>query len=112
MSKTPYEIRLDVLEMAQKLLQDQYYSQASVLADYSSRIPPSNKKEYDTMVSNYAPKPITTEDIVTKANELYAFVNDNTASSSALRGYSTSANTSISGNGQKTLLTENKPRRK
>ena len=107
MSKTPYEIRLDVLAMAQKLLQDEYHSQASVLTDYSRIMPPRNKKEYDEMIEKHSPKVITTGDIVSKANELYAFVDDNTSSST--RSYNA---TTTGGTLQRSLLTEEKPNRK
>jgi hypothetical protein len=73
MSKTPYELRLDVLAMAKESLEFRQNSRTTNLTNLASLISSDDK-----VLSLKPDKEITTEDILLEANKLYSFVqNDN-----------------------------------
>ena len=72
MSKTPYEIRLDLLHLAKEILQTPVHDKRSNLSDeYHSKLNDANRGTlpYPTM-----PDFPSTTDIVGKAEELKKFV--------------------------------------
>jgi len=72
MSKTPYEIRLELLNLAKEILQAPVYEQRSRLSDeYHSKLHDANRGTlpYPTM-----PDFPSSKDIVSKAEELKKFV--------------------------------------
>jgi hypothetical protein len=72
MSKTPYEIRLELLNLAKEILQTPIYEKRSQLSDeYHSKLNDANRGvlPYPTM-----PDFPSTSDIVSKAEELKKFV--------------------------------------
>lgn len=71
MSKTPYEIRLDVLAMAQRMMDNEHEHnvQKFMLKAGDSRLPSSKFEEH-------YPKVYTPEDLVARASSLYSFVED------------------------------------
>lgn len=72
MSKTPYEIRLDLLNLAKEILQAPIYEKRNKLSDeYHSKLTDANRETaaYPTM-----PDFPSTTDIVGKAEELKKFV--------------------------------------
>jgi hypothetical protein len=72
MSKTPYEIRLELLTLAKEILQAPIYETRSKLSDeYHSKLNDANRGTlpYPTM-----PDFPSTTDIVSKAEELKKFV--------------------------------------
>jgi hypothetical protein len=82
MSKTPYELRLDVLAMAKESLEFRQNSRTTNLTNLASLISSDDKVLRDlaktTATSLKPDKEITTEDILLEANKLYSFVqNDN-----------------------------------
>ena len=72
MSKTPYEIRLDLLHLAKEILQTPVHDKRNSLSDeYHSKLNDANRGTlpYPTM-----PEFPSTTDIVVKAEELKKFV--------------------------------------
>ena len=72
MSKTPYEIRLELLTLAKEILQAPVYEKRSSLSDeYHSKLNDANRATlpYPTM-----PEFPSSTDIVVKAEELKKFV--------------------------------------
>ena len=72
MSKTPYEIRLDLLHLAKEILQTPIHDKRNSLSDeYHSKLNDANRGTlpYPTM-----PDFPSTTDIVVKAEELKKFV--------------------------------------
>jgi hypothetical protein len=89
-TKTPFEIRAELLEMARKHLEQQYYANLDLArATWEKTLqmmtPPAgfvtttedvakyNKQLFDTL-SAQMPAPASFEEILKKAQELYAFV--------------------------------------
>jgi len=68
MNKNAYEIRLEILRMAHDDAFGQYHHKISVAREDSQRF----EKEFDsTLIERLLP---TTESIIARAEELYAFV--------------------------------------
>lgn len=82
MGKTPYEIRLDVLAMAKDMLEKESIQNVKATGSTNALYP-------------------KTEEIVSKANELYSFVNDTSVGATRESKYS-------SGSSGRKLLTEDK----
>lgn len=76
-SKTPFEIRLEVLQMAKEYLDN---IQAANLSIASQMIASSNEIQSYTLdqlqenIKKCTPKGYSTEDLIKKAGELYAFI--------------------------------------
>ena len=74
MSKTPYELRFDILTMAKEML-DRQYEQASTMAwEAFTRAAEVNKELYKD-VDKYLPKMFTPEEIINQAEKLQSFIN-------------------------------------
>ena len=72
MSKTPYEIRLDLLHLAKEILQTPVYQNRQSLSDeYQSRLNGNNRL---TLPFPTLPGFPSTADIISKAEELKKFV--------------------------------------
>ncbi len=72
MSKTPYEIRLELLKMANEILQTPIYQTRQALTDeYHSKLTDANRA---TAAFPALPDCPTSTDIVVKAEELKKFV--------------------------------------
>lgn len=73
MSKTPYEIRLELLQMAQEHLQKQYELNVSFAMEAMRK---ANDAQWKSLaeVQKLMPKSFDMEDIIKKATELYCFV--------------------------------------
>jgi len=78
MNKTPFEIRLDVLKMAQEMLdkeksleQTAYIAQINVLKD-------TNIGAVSDYITSNRPKGYTPEEVITRSQTLYSFVTDKT----------------------------------
>lgn len=87
MSKNPYEIRLDVLKIAQDMLEKEYMAKAhkfqlSLEAMREEMI--QNKSFDDTILKSFieqnAPNSYTSDQIISKSAELYNFVSSNDGS--------------------------------
>jgi len=71
--KTPYEIRLELLQMAKEHLETLYHTQQDFAARAFDALVASNKatlEEWQRLV----PKAYTIDEVTKKAGELYAFV--------------------------------------
>jgi hypothetical protein len=72
MSKTPYEIRLELLKMANEILATPVYNtREAKLQEYHSKLTEQNR---DTLAFPTLPDFPTSTDIVSKAEELKKFI--------------------------------------
>jgi hypothetical protein len=79
MNKTPFEIRLDVLKMAQEMLEAERRSSQKIEEQKaellkSAEVPVSDIINYVNTVT--VPKTYTEKEVLARANALYSFVND------------------------------------
>lgn len=72
-TKTPYEIRLEVLQMAKEHLDAEYHRQCDFASKMMSALIAANKASVDEM-SKLVPKMYGVDEITKKAMDLYAFV--------------------------------------
>ena len=73
MTKTPYEIRFDLLKMAKDLL-DRQYDQACSMAQSSLEKGMETNETLYKDVEKYVPKMFTPEEIIEQAERLQGFV--------------------------------------
>lgn len=78
-NKNPFEIRLDILKMAQEMFEsDRRYAQAAEQQKVdllkSAELPVSAVSDY--LASNNIPKHYTEEDVLTRAASLYSFIDN------------------------------------
>ncbi len=72
MSKTPYEIRLEILKMANEILQTPIYQTRQALTDeYHSKLTDANR---GTVAYPTLPSFPSSTDVISKAEELKKFV--------------------------------------
>jgi hypothetical protein len=71
--KTPYEIRLELLQLAQEHLRTTYERQMA-FANESLRLATDAGWKTIEELKKLAPAPYTVDDIIKKAQELYGFV--------------------------------------
>jgi len=72
MSKTPYEIRLELLKMANEILQTPVFQTREVkLQEYHSKLTDANR---ETLPFPTLPDFPSTSDVISKAEELKKFV--------------------------------------
>ena len=74
MTKTPYEIRFDLLQMAKEMLDRQYDQSVQMAWQALEKSMETNKTLYKD-VEKYVPKMFTPEEIVEQAERLQGFVN-------------------------------------
>lgn len=72
-SKTPYEIRLEILQMAKDHLDAVFKAQVDFATQMTAALIAANKATLDDL-QKFAPVSYTVEDITKKASELYAFI--------------------------------------
>lgn len=72
-NKSPYEIRLELLQMAKEHLDSQFILQLEFAKKVFDAAVAANQVAVDTW-QDYLPKVYTVEDIMAKANDLYGFV--------------------------------------
>jgi len=70
-SKTPYEIRLEVLQMAKEMMDKEYETAVSRYWDMVDKATEANKTFMEKMPDMYRP-----DQVMKKAMELYGFVNN------------------------------------
>jgi cell fate (sporulation/competence/biofilm development) regulator YmcA (YheA/YmcA/DUF963 family) len=80
MNKTPYEVRLDVMKMAQEICdrdaqleETKFYAKLDTLRSANASI-----DEINNYIDTYEPKVYNENDIVARSTALYAFVIDST----------------------------------
>lgn len=72
-NKSGFEIRADLLKLAQEHLQAQYHANVD-FATKAYQLMVEQGKEANTSLANYLPKPFTFEEMMEKAKEMYEFV--------------------------------------
>jgi hypothetical protein len=76
MSKTPFEIRLDVLKMAQEMLnREKSLEEAAYLANIET-LKTTNISAVANYITNHRPVVYSSEDVITRSKALYTFVTD------------------------------------
>lgn len=77
MTKSPYEIRLDVLKMAQEMLKQETALEERIYLQKLETLAKSNS-DITSISSLEKPRGYTEQDIVTRSNTLYNFVSNTT----------------------------------
>lgn len=78
MSKTPFEIRLDVLKMAQEMLdRETNLAETAYLANIEA-LKTTNISAVANYITTNQPRGYTSEDVVSRSQTLYSFVTDKT----------------------------------
>lgn len=72
-TKTPYEIRLELLKMAKDHLDTTFKAQCDFAAIMMDKMVAANKATVEEM-QNMMPVPYSLDDITKKATELYSFI--------------------------------------
>ena len=79
-NKTPYEVRLDVLKMAQEMLdrehqneQNKFFAKLETL-----RASKEHPDSINAFIDAHSPKMYDQNDVVARSSALYSFVNDTT----------------------------------
>jgi hypothetical protein len=80
MNKTPYEVRLDVMKMAQEMLDRSFYIEENKFHQKLETLRNANvsSDEINKFIDNYNPKVYNENDIVARSSALYTFVIDST----------------------------------
>ena len=83
-NKTPYEVRLDILKMAQEMLdREQVNKQNEFFAKLETlRASNEDPKSINAFIDANSPKMYEPSDVVARSSALYAFVNDTTRNKS------------------------------
>ena len=83
-SKTPYEVRLDIMKMAQEMLdretqmkQEAFFAKLDTLRTSNSNVDVINK-----FIDENQPKMYNESELVNRSTALYAFVNNSTTNKS------------------------------
>ena len=72
-SKTPYEIRLELLQMAKDHLDATFKAQVDFALQMTTAMVAANTATVEEM-KRLIPQPYTVDDITAKASELYSFI--------------------------------------
>lgn len=76
MTKTPFEIRLDVLKLAKDMLENETkLKEAEYLAQIEA-LKTTNIGSVDSYIQQNRPQGYTTNDLITRSQQLYSFVTD------------------------------------
>jgi hypothetical protein len=81
MNKNPFEVRLDVLKMAQEMLETEHRTKELKFREKvetmrsSEQVPVNDILDF---IDTNSPTPYTPEDVVARSSALYGFVNDKT----------------------------------
>lgn len=79
-NKNPFEVRLDVMKMAQEMLDKEFYANEQ---KYLHKLDTMRSEKYsvseiNTFIDTNAPKAYTPEEVLTRASTLYNFVSSST----------------------------------
>ena len=74
MTKNPYEIRFDLLNMAKDMLDRQYEQSSTMAWEAMNKAMETNRDLYKD-VEKYVPKMFTPEEIIAQAEKLQSFIN-------------------------------------
>ena len=78
MSKTPFEIRLDVLKMAQEMLDKEKSLEETAYLAQIEALKTTNVGAVSDYITSNQPRGYTPEEVVTRSQALYSFVTDKT----------------------------------
>ena len=83
-NKNPYEVRLDILKMAQEMLNNEKRIEENTFFAKLDAYRASNKSvdEINTFIDQNKPKMYDPSEVVARSSALYAFVNDTTRTKS------------------------------
>jgi hypothetical protein len=77
MSKTPFEIRLEVLQMAKDYLDGIYSANLKIASEMiasSNEMQSYTAKQLEENIKKFTPAGYSSDDLIKKANEFYSFV--------------------------------------
>ena len=81
-NKNPFEVRLDVMKMAQEMLDKEHYAKEQKylqkLDEMKRLIGDSHGQEITDFIEKNAPAAYTPEEVITRASTLYNFVSSST----------------------------------
>lgn len=79
-NKTPYEVRLDILKMAQEMLDKEYQAEQIKFSAKLETIRASKEdpRTINAFIDANTPKMYEPSDVVARSSALYNFVNDTT----------------------------------
>jgi hypothetical protein len=83
-NKNPYEVRLDILKMAQEMLSNEKRIEENTFFAKLETYRASNKSvdEINAFIDENKPKAYDSSEVVTRSSALYAFVNNSTTNKS------------------------------
>jgi hypothetical protein len=83
-NKNPYEVRLDILKMAQEMLNNEKRIEENTFFAKLDSYRASNKSvdEVNTFIDENKPKAYDSSEVVARSSALYAFVNNSTTNKS------------------------------
>lgn len=81
MNKNPFEVRLDVMKMAQEMLDKEYYAKEQKYLQKLDVMKAQQAPDIEKFIELNAPTAYTPQDVVTRANALYNFVADSSSAS-------------------------------
>jgi hypothetical protein len=83
-NKNPYEVRLDILKMAQEMLTNENRMEENAFLAKLDTYRASNKTvdEINAFIDVHKPKAYDSSEVVTRSSALYAFVNNSTTNKS------------------------------
>ena len=79
MNKNPFEVRLDVMKMAQEMLDKEYYAKEQKYLQKLDVMKAQQASGIEKFIESNAPTAYTPEDVVTRASALYNFVADSSS---------------------------------
>lgn len=78
MNKNPFEVRLDIMKMAQEMLDKEYYAKEQKYLQKLDEMKRLNNGSYSSDIVDFieknAPVAYTPDEVVTRASALYNFV--------------------------------------
>lgn len=74
-NKNPFEVRLDVLQMAREMLDKEKELEEQKFKQQVETLRTTNIGHVNTFIQENAPKMYTADDVKARANSLYEFVN-------------------------------------
>lgn len=78
MSKTPFEIRLDILKMAQEMLDKEKSLEETAYLAQIEALKTTNISAVADFINTNQPRGYTPEEVVKRSQALYSFVTDKT----------------------------------
>lgn len=74
MNKNPFEVRLDVMKMAQEMLDKEYHAKEQKYLQKLDIMKSEKHSDIQSFIDANAPTPYTPEEVLMRANTLYNFV--------------------------------------